>query len=319
MRAELGGPSRLTGGLAAWLRADAPRRGAAGLPAPRTKLVLRCRPATPMMYSSLQSQHCQHWTTPCTPPNQRMPPSLRSAATPRGPPSPAGEPGVPPCACWVVPCAAGGGAALSTAMRCMAAPTPRCLLPAACAGETPPQAPQFSLRMRASSCSLSLLLLIYVCSAAIIRDVSRQAITCQPRGAARERADAQRSMAQRGPSCQAAHGACGALLLACHSPRRLWELPCTVSPPVETKGTGGRTDERGARQGAPLLCGLRPRVCPPGQLGLQCDGLALGRSLPAQRVIVYPHYISAQKTVAEGRRIPKDKGEGRQIATHNNP
>lgn len=28
-----------------------------------------------------------------------------------------------------------------------------------------------------------------------------------------------------------------------------------------------------------------------------------------QRVIIYPNYIDSKKTVAEGRRIPKDKGE----------
>ena len=27
-----------------------------------------------------------------------------------------------------------------------------------------------------------------------------------------------------------------------------------------------------------------------------------------QRVIIYPHYLMASKTVSEGRRIPKDKG-----------
>lgn len=30
--------------------------------------------------------------------------------------------------------------------------------------------------------------------------------------------------------------------------------------------------------------------------------------LPLQRVIVYPDYINAVKTVAEGRRVAKDKG-----------
>lgn len=30
--------------------------------------------------------------------------------------------------------------------------------------------------------------------------------------------------------------------------------------------------------------------------------------LPAQRLIIYPDYLNAAKTVAEGRRIPKDKG-----------
>lgn len=29
-----------------------------------------------------------------------------------------------------------------------------------------------------------------------------------------------------------------------------------------------------------------------------------------QRVIIYPNYLNSTKTVAEGRRIPKDKGKG---------
>jgi len=32
--------------------------------------------------------------------------------------------------------------------------------------------------------------------------------------------------------------------------------------------------------------------------------------LTLQRVILYPNYINAKKTIAEGRRIPKDKGKG---------
>ena len=38
-----------------------------------------------------------------------------------------------------------------------------------------------------------------------------------------------------------------------------------------------------------------------------------GQSLSAifnlQRIIIYPNYIDSKKTVAEGRRIPKDKGD----------
>lgn len=35
-------------------------------------------------------------------------------------------------------------------------------------------------------------------------------------------------------------------------------------------------------------------------------------SVCLQRIIVYPDYINAVKTVAQGRRIPKDKGTARQ-------
>ena len=31
--------------------------------------------------------------------------------------------------------------------------------------------------------------------------------------------------------------------------------------------------------------------------------------LRVQRVVIYPHYINAVKTVSEGRRIPKQQGE----------
>ena len=37
--------------------------------------------------------------------------------------------------------------------------------------------------------------------------------------------------------------------------------------------------------------------------------LSLSRILDLQRIIIYPNYVDSKKTVAEGRRIPKDKGK----------